>query len=577
MTSNTTSQLFKKNKLASPTKQEIVMSKSARDQLIVGIKKLADTVVCTLGPSGRNVIINVDENKNPVSTKDGVTVAENIVLKHPVENIGAQLVKQASSKTNKQAGDGTTTSTLLASSILTSGLEVLNNPKQDIKLNVTDIKSGLEKTGKVAIDYIKENIVKQVKNKEQLKQVATISANGDEHVAELVFRGIDKVGLDGIVIVEESNTGESYLDVVEGIQFDRGFKSPFFITDNENMQAVLEDPLILITTKRLTQIRELLPLLEDCSTQSKSLLIIADDIDGAVLSTLIVNKQRGILNCVAVKAPEFGDRKKEVLEDIATLTGAKVVSSEAGMKLDLFDRQWLGRCKKITVTKDTTTIVDAKGSESEIIQRVNQIKKQIENTKSSYEIETLQSRLARFIGGVSILFVGGKTEVELKETKDRVDDALHATRAAIEEGIVPGSGLTLYKTAYYLMQSDTKKALNLKNDSEVIGYNILLHALTQPFLQILNNAGYDEHEVHNTVKLYTNLLINEESVEDFTFDVKKDIFGSMFNLGVIDPAKVVRLALQNAISVAGTVLTTEAVIPYRKPKKFQQPNLINQF
>jgi len=430
--------------------KNISFSKDARNKLADGVDKLANAVTATLGPSGRNVIIEQDMGM-PVSTKDGVTVAKSIELKDKVENLGAQIVKQASIKTAEQAGDGTTTSTLLAQSILTEGLDRMKQGS-----NAVDIKRGIDEAVKHITGYLSTES-KDITDEEQLKQVATISANNDTEVGELISTAMDKVGQDGVVTIEESKTGDTYLETVEGIQFDRGYKSPYFVTDNNSMQAVLQDPLILITDKGLTQVKELLPILEGVSNQNKSLLIIADNIGGEALSTLVVNKMRGILNCVAVQAPEFGDRKKAVLEDIAILTGGKVVSSEKGMRLDKFDPSWLGSANKVTVGKDTTTIIDAKGSEEEIESRIDQIKKQIDDSNSPFEKETLQSRLAKFVGGVAIVHVGGHTEVEMKEKKDRVDDALHATKAAIEEGILPGGGTALLRAAQWL--TDTLRTL----------------------------------------------------------------------------------------------------------------------
>ena len=375
--------------------KKVTFSKDARSKLAQGVDKLANAVVSTLGPSGRNVIIEQDMG-NPVSTKDGVTVAKSIELENKIENIGASIVKQASIKTGDQAGDGTTTSTLLAQSILTKGLEQLKKGN-----NAVDIKRGINKATTAVVKYLK-NYSKDITDEEQLKQIATISANNDPEVGELISTAMDKVGRDGVVTIEESRTGETYLETVEGMQFSRGYKSPYFVTDNNSMQTVLQDPLILITDKKLHQVKELLPILEACSSQSKTLLIIADDISGEALSTLVVNKMRGILGVVAVAAPEFGDRKKAALEDIAVLTGGTVVSKEKGMRLDKFQSDWFGKANKVTVSKDTTTIIDARGEEEKITERVEQIKTLIDNSNSPYEIENLQDRLAKFIGGVAL-------------------------------------------------------------------------------------------------------------------------------------------------------------------------------
>jgi chaperonin GroEL len=529
--------------------KKLVFSKEARHRLADGVDKLAAAVTATLGPSGRNVIIE-QEQGNPISTKDGVTVAKAIELKNKVENIGAQIVKQAAIKTADQAGDGTTTSTLLAQSILTEGIDRLKN-----SANAVDIKRGIDSAVKDVVTYLKEES-KDITDEEQLKQVATISANNDTEVGELISTAMDKVGRDGVVTIEESRTGETYLETVEGMQFSRGYKSPYFVTDNSSMQAVLQSPLILITDKRLSQVKEILPILEACSTQNKSLLIIADEIGGEALSTLVVNKMRGNLSVVAVNAPEFGDRKKAVLEDIAVLTGATVVSTERGMRLDKFKTEWLGEAKKVTVSKDSTTIIDAKGSIESITERVEEIKTQIDDSKSPYEIETLQDRLARFIGGVAIVFVGGHTEVEMKEKKDRVDDALHATKAALEEGILPGGGVALLNSAMMLVD----KIGDITQDYQT-GYDIVISAIERPFFKILLNAGFTSDHIGEI-----ELRIKEEGDFWSGYNPRDEKYVNMFASGIIDPTKVTRLALENAASVASTMLITEAVISNRKEK-----------
>lgn len=525
--------------------KKIVFSDEARNELLKGVNKLADAVVATLGPAGRNAIIEQDMG-NPVSTKDGVTVAKSIDLEDRVENIGAQLVKQASIKTADQAGDGTTTSTLLAREIYKQGLEVMTKGA-----NAVEVKRGIDEAVKKVIDYL-EDFSKDITDEEQLKQVATISANNDTEVGELISTAMDKVGRDGVVTIEESRTGETYLETVEGMQFSRGYKSPYFVTDNNSMQAVLRDPLILITDKRLNQVKELLPILEAVSQQNKSLLLIADDIDGEALSTLVVNKMRGILQAVAVKAPEFGDRKKAILEDIATLTGGTVVSTEKGMRLDKFDTNWLGKAKKVTVGKETTTIIDAQGSEESIEQRVNEIRNQIDESNSPYEIEKLQERLAAFIGGVAIVHVGGHTEVEMKEKKDRVDDALHATKAALEEGILPGGGIALLNASKYLASIVGE----VNEYDQQTGYDIVIQAAEKPFYQILENAGYSEKEIGDIEEQ----VITSEGDLWAGYNPREQQVVNMFDSGIIDPTKVTRLALENAASVAGTMLITETVI-----------------
>ena len=526
--------------------KKIVFSKEARQELLKGIDKLADAVVATLGPAGRNAIIEQDMG-NPVSTKDGVTVAKSIDLEDRVQNIGAQLVKQASIKTADQAGDGTTTSTLLAREMYKQGLGVMTKGA-----NAVDVKRGIDEAVKKVVEYLEDSLSKEITDEEQLKQVATISANNDTEVGELISTAMDKVGRDGVVTIEESRTGETYLETVEGMQFSRGYKSPYFVTDNNSMQAVLRDPLILITDKRLNQVKELLPILEAVSQQNKSLLLIADDIDGEALSTLVVNKMRGILQAVAVKAPEFGDRKKAILEDIATLTGGTVVSTEKGMRLDKFDTNWLGKAKKVTVGKENTTIIDAQGTEENIEQRVNEIRNQIDESNSPYEIEKLQERLAAFIGGVAIVHVGGHTEVEMKEKKDRVDDALHATKAALEEGILPGGGIALLNASKML----TEFIGDVESEDQQKGYDIVIQATEKPFYQILENAGYSNKQIGDIEED----IITKEGDVWAGYNPREQEVVNMFNSGIIDPTKVTRLALENAASVAGTMLITETVI-----------------
>lgn len=531
--------------------KKITFSKDARELLATGVDKLADAVTATLGPSGRNVIIEEDMG-NPVSTKDGVTVAKSVELKNKVENLGAQIVKQAAIKTADLAGDGTTTSTLLAQSILSEGIDRMKQGS-----NAVDIKRGIDNAVKSIVDNLQDNYSKEITDEEQLKQVATISANNDFEVGELISTAMDKVGQDGVVTIEESKTGETYLETVEGMQFNRGYKSPYFVTDNSTMTAVLSNPLILIVDKGLTNIKELLPILEGASQQNKSLLVIADDIGGEALSTMVVNKMRGILPIVAVKAPEFGDRKKAMLEDIAILTGGQVVSPDKGMRLEKFDSAWLGSSGKVTVTKDTCTIIDAKGEESVITTRIDEIKTQIDESNSPYEKEKLQDRLAKFMGGVALVHVGGHTEVEMKERKDRVDDALHATKAALEEGILPGGGVSLLNSAMNLVDS-----LSDKSTDEAIGYEIIINACERPFYKILENAGYSNDEIGDI-----ELQIKESGDNWMGYNPRTDKIVNMFGEGIIDPTKVTRLALENAASVAGTLLITEAVVSKGKEKK----------
>ena len=541
------------------TYKNITFSENARISLADGVTKLANAVTSTLGPAGRNVIIE-QEMGNPVSTKDGVTVAKSIELKNKVENLGAQIVKQAAIKTAEEAGDGTTTSTLLAESILDEGLDRMRNG-----VNAVDMKRGIDEAVGHVIGYLSTES-KDITDEGQLKQVATISANNDQEVGELISTAMDKVGVDGVVTVEESKTGETYLESVEGMQFNRGYKSPYFVTDNSSMTAVLQNPYILVTDKRLNQVKELLPILEAVSSAGKSLLVIADDIDGEALSTMVVNKMRGILPLVAVKAPDFGDRKKAVLEDIATLTGGTVISTEKGMRLDKFDIKWLGRANKVTSTKDTTTIIDALGEQEAIDQRVEDIKTQIDESTSPFEKENLQERLAKFLGGVAIVHVGGHTEIEMKEKKDRVDDALHATKAAIEEGILPGGGIALLNAASWLSDTLTNPKEEEVTGDRLTGFDIVINACERPFYKILENAGFSNERIGDI----------EETVKQFGdywtgYNPRTEKVVNMFDEGIIDPTKVTRLALENAASVAGTLLITEAVVSKGKIKKDNNP------
>lgn len=528
--------------------KKISFGKEAREKLLSGVNQLADAVVATLGPSGRNVFI--EKQGEPISTKDGVTVAEEVHLSDPIENAGAQAVKQVSIKTAKKAGDGTTTATLLARELYKQGLAELDDS------NAVEVKRGIDIATKAVVTYLKKEYSKDITEEEQLKQVATISGNNDTEVGSLIATAMDKVGRDGVITIEESKTGETYLETVEGMQFNRGYKSPYFVTDNNTMTSVLNDPLILITDKRIQTIKELLPLLESVSQQNKALLIIADDIDGEALSTLVVNKMRGILNVVAVKAPEFGDRKKAMLEDIATLTGGAVVSTEKGMKLDKFNPEWFGKARKVTVGKDDTTIIDGKGSEEATTQRIEELKEQIDNTVSPYEKEILQDRLAKLIGGVAMIHVGGHTEVEMKEKKDRVDDALHATKAALEEGILPGGGVALLNAAFHLRENP----LVASHPDQEKGFDIVMRAIRKPFEQILLNAG----ETQETIDEREEYLVSGDKWVGF--NPREGQYVDMLKEGIIDPTKVTRLALENAASVAGTMLITECVISNVKQK-----------
>tara|TARA_B110000259_G_scaffold108830_1_gene124584 strand:- start:281 stop:1897 length:1617 start_codon:yes stop_codon:yes gene_type:complete len=517
--------------------KQVILGSEARTNLVKGIDILADAVVSTLGPNGRNVVISNPQGA-PQSTKDGVTVAKSITLSDPNQELGVQLVKQAAIKTAEKAGDGTTTSTLLAREMVKAGLNALNNNE-----NAVQIKRDIDSTVEKIVNNLRNNISEDISGEEQLEQIATISANNDPETGKLISTAIEKVGLEGVVHIEESRTGETYLETVEGLQFDRGYKSPYFVTNNNNMTATLDNPLILIADQKLTQVKELLPVLEAVSAQAKSLLIIAEDIDNEALATLIVNKMRGTMKVCAVKAPDFGDRRKLVLEDIAITTGGVVFDKQKGMKLDKFSWEWFGEARTATIGKEETTIVDGKGGIEQIEARIEELQQQINKAATPFEIEKLQERLAKFTGGVAIIHVGGNTETEMREKKDRVDDALHATKAAIEEGIIPGGGTAL---------------LYASSDIEVnsTGAAIVKQACAKPFNQILVNAGHDSVKA----QIIADGLVNSKNDGWLGYDIKTDNTVDMKESGIIDPTKVARTALQNAASVAGTVLLTECTV-----------------
>ena len=529
--------------------KQVTLGSKARTNLVKGIDTLADAVVSTLGPNGRNVVIT--NNGAPQSTKDGVTVAKSISLSDPEQELGVQLVKQAAIKTAEKAGDGTTTSTLLAREMIKAGLNALNNSE-----NAVQIKRDIDLTVKQVVDNLRNNISEDISGEEQLEQIASISANNDPETGKLIATAIDKVGLEGVVHIEESRTGETYLETVEGLQFDRGYKSPYFVTNNSNMTSTLDNPLILIADQKLTQVKELLPVLEAVGAQARSLLIIAEDIDNEALATLIVNKMRGTLNVCAVKAPDFGDRRKLVLEDIAITTGGVVFDKQKGMKLDKFSWEWFGEARTVTVEKEQTTIVDGKGTVESIEARIEELQQQINKAATPFEIEKLQERLAKFTGGVAIIHVGGNTETEMKEKKDRVDDALHATKAAIEEGIVPGGGTALLYASSGI-------------EAKTTGAIIVKHACAKPFNQILVNAGYDAVKG----QILADNLINSGNDTWAGYNIKTDETVNMKEAGIIDPTKVARTALQNAASVAGTVLLTECTIVDEPNDDKQQPQM----
>ena len=517
--------------------KEITLGEDARQAILRGIDKLANTVKATLGPRGRNIVL---EKKfgSPNITKDGVTVAKEIELKDPLENMGAQMVKEVASKTSDVAGDGTTTATVLAQSIYKEGLKMVA-----AGANPTLIKKG--------IDVGVEKIIKDLQELSQdvtgkmIAQVGAISANNDLSIGEIIGEAMEKVGKDGVITVEEGKSLETLLDFVEGMQFDRGFLSPYFVTDTDRMVAELEDPLILLYDKKLSNLREMLPLLEQVAKGGRPMLVVAEDIEGEALATLVFNKIRGILNVVAVKAPGFGDRRKAMLEDIAILTGGQVVSEELGMKLENVSLEHLGTAKKIAVDKDDTTIVEGGGTDDAIKARIKQIKNQIEDTTSDYDKEKLQERLAKLSGGVAVIRVGAATETELKEKKARVEDAMHATKAAVEEGIVPGGGIALLKSI--------KNLTGLKLDGDMqLGVNIMIKSLESPLRQIAANAGHEGATIVEKVK--------NSKEKHYGFDALNEKYSDMIAEGIIDPTKVVRIALQNAASVAGLLLTTEGLV-----------------
>ena len=534
----------------------------SRTKLLKGVNQLSDAVVTTLGPNGRNVVIAQQGGNLPTSTKDGVTVAKTVTLKDPVENLGAQMVKQAAVQTGDSAGDGTTTSTLLAKELIAEGM---NHTNLSQKHNAVAIKKGMEKTSKEIVKYLKE-MSTDISSEDQIKQVATISANGDKEIGELITAAMDKVGREGVVTVEESKSYETTLETVEGMQFDRGYKSPYFVTDNSSMQAQLNEPYVLLYDGKITAVKELLPILESVSQQDKPLLIIAEDIDGEALAAMIVNKIRGILKCCAVKAPDFGERRTHILEDIATLTGGTVISKQKGMRLDKITFDQLGTSRGVTVEKDKTTIVDGNGNEEVITARLEEIKDQIERAESNYAVEQLQQRLAKMAGGVAIINVGGFTETEMKERKDRVDDALHATRAALDEGIVPGGGIALIKAKdAFLDDIDTHfKGQFGDNKDTQLGAEILLNAIEKPFIQILKNAGIDKY--HSILDKVSNQL----ETDNIGYNIKTGEYVDFIEEGIIDPTKVTRTALENAVSVAGTMLITECTIVDDPDKKDEE-------
>src|SRR5499433_3568220 len=521
--------------------KQVVHGEESRSAILRGINQLADAVKITLGPKGRNVVID-KKFGSPTITKDGVTVAKEIELKDNLENMGAQMVREVASKTSDVAGDGTTTATVLAQAIFREGVKTVA-----AGANPMALKRGIDKSVERATEEIRR-LSKPVKG-DAIAQVGTVSANGDTTIGNIIAEAMNKVGKDGVITVEESKTMETALEVVEGMQFDRGYLSPYFVTDPERMEAVMENPLVLIHEKKISSMKDLLPLLEQVAKMGKPMLIIAEDVEGEALATLVVNKLRGTLNVAAVKAPGFGDRRKAMLEDIATLTGGKVISEDLGIKLENVQVGDLGRAKKITIDKDNTTIVEGAGKPADIEGRVKTIRAQVEETTSDYDREKLQERLAKLVGGVAVIKVGAATETEMKEKKARVEDAMHATRAAVEEGIVPGGGVALVRAAKVLEKFDAGKD---GDSDEQIGVTIVKRALEEPLRQIVQNAGKEGAVVVERVRA--------DKSESFGFNAQTEEFEDLVKAGVIDPAKVTRTALQNAASIAGLMLTTEAMV-----------------
>lgn len=522
---------------------------AARESLMKGVDKLANAVKVTLGPKGRNVMIARSFGA-PNVTKDGVTVAKEVELEDAYENLGAQMAKEVANKTSDAAGDGTTTATVLAQAITREGLKNVA-----AGANPMDIKRGMDAAVDAVIKEIGKMAVK-INGKEHIAQVATISANNDPEIGDLLANAMEKVGNDGVITIEESKTADTVLDVVEGMQFDRGYLSPYFVTNTDSMEVSLENPYILLYDKKISTMKDLLPMLEHVAKQGKSLLIIAEDVDGEALATLVVNKMRGTLKVAAVKAPGFGDRRKAMLEDIAILTGGMLVSEDTGAKLEDAPVTVLGQAKSITITKDNTTIVEGAGDAASIKGRIGQIKKQIETTTSDYDREKLQERLAKLAGGVAVIKVGAATEVEMKEKKDRVDDAMHATRAAVEEGIVPGGGVALIRA------EKAVDSLKFDNADQKTGAAIIRRAIEEPLRQIVQNAGLEGSVVVNKVK---------EGKDAFGYNAKTDSYEDLIKAGVIDPAKVTRTALKNASSIASMILTTDCVITEKKEPKPAAP------
>jgi len=536
--------------------KNIIFNEEAREKLKAGIDILSQAVGSTLGPRGRNVIIEKEEGR-PHSTKDGVTVANAIKLKEPVENLGAQIVREAASQTADAAGDGTTTATVLAHSIIKEGFKHVV-----AGANPVELKRGIDYTVKVVTKMLKE-MSKDVSNEEEIAQVGTISANNDKEIGDLISEAMKKVGQDGVITVEESRTSETTLETVEGMQFDRGYLSPYFVTNNQQMMTQMEDAYILLYDKKISSAKSLIKILEQCIAKNKPLLIIADDIEGEALATLVVNKARGTVQVCGVKAPEFGDRKKALLEDIAIITGGQVISPDKGNKLENVTLEQLGRARVVTVTAKQTTIIDGKGKEEDILARINEIKEMINKADSNYEIEKLQQRLAKMSGGVAVINIGADSEIEMKEKKDRIEDALNATKAAIEEGIIPGGGIAFMKI-YEALKKDN--SLQYENEDQRRGGAIIIESLKSPFTKIMENAGLNGDAIWISIRQTNN-----------GYDVRNNKEVDMYKAGIIDPTKVARIALEKAASVAGQLLITNTVISIDPDDKKEEQSYGMQF
>ena len=532
--------------------KQIKFDLEARDGLKRGVDQLANAVKVTLGPKGRNVVID-KKFGSPQITKDGVSVAKEIELSEPIENMGAQIIKEVASKTADQAGDGTTTATVLAQAIVNAGLKNVA-----AGANPMDLKRGMDKAVEVVVKSLEEQSQKVGTDYQKIHQVASISANNDDVIGKLIADAMSKVGKEGVITVEEAKGTETEVKTVEGMQFDRGYLSPYFVTDTDNMTVEMDNPHILIYDKKISSMKDLLPILEKSVQTSRPLLIIAEDLDGEALATLVVNKVRAGLKVAAVKAPGFGDRRKAMLEDIATLTGGKFISEELGMKLDTTELLDLGRCERVVIDKDNTTIINGMGEKDSIQGRVSQIKSQIETVTSDYDREKLQERLAKLAGGVAVIYIGAATEIEMKEKKDRVDDALHATRAAVEEGIIAGGGVA------YIRATQKLEGLKGSNEDETTGISIIRRAIEEPLRQIVNNCGGDASVVVNKVR---------EGVSDFGYNARTETYEPLIGAGVIDPTKVARVALQNAASAASMILTTECALINQKEESENTPNM----